>query len=100
MSKQTENDISEAAGYLGSIPSRAGMSFLANQLVIKQMVAGGTMVVLDKGSFSAEVMLAENQRQKVEQFKRVMRVGRKRNDGLAVQPNPVPYYRQFDKRKF
>lgn len=103
MTKQTKNDISEAAGCLGSLPSRAGMSFLASrlvmkQLVMKQMATGGTMVVLDKGS-SAEVMVAEIRRQEIEQAQRVMRIGRKCNDMPVVQPEAEPYYRQFDKRR-
>lgn len=98
MTKQTKNDISEAAGCLESLPSRAGMSFLASRLVMKQMATGGTMVVLDKGS-SAEVMVAEIRRQEIEQAQRVMRIGRKRNDMPVVQPEAEPYYRQFDKRR-
>lgn len=44
--------------------------------------------------------LTANQ-QEIERVQRIMRVGRKRNDGPAAQPKQLmPYYRQFDKRAF
>ncbi len=53
MTKQSELDIRGAAGCLGSTPSRAGMSILASQVAIKQVIAGAKTIAFDKGS-SAE----------------------------------------------
>lgn len=97
MDEQTKINTSEAAGCLGSILSRAGMSFLANRVVIEQIAAGGSMVVFDKGS-CAEVMAAEISRLEIAQTQHVMRVDRKRNDGPVAKPKADPYYRQFAKR--
>lgn len=36
----------------------------------------------------------------LENYQTLMRIGRKRNDGVVVQPKPEPYYRKFDSRKF
>lgn len=99
MDKSTKLDM-EAAGCLGSIPSRSGMSFVANRLLIEKVAAGGKMVIIDKGqsyeTFQAEINPLEHER-----IQRILRVGRKRNDGPVAQPKQtVPYYRQFDKRKF
>lgn len=74
-------------------PPGSGMSVIAHEVAL-----GGTMVVLDKGS-SAEGMAAAIRQQEAEQTQRVMRIGRKRNDGPVVQTKAEPYYRQFAKRR-
>lgn len=98
MTEHTTINTPEAAGCLSRLPNRAGMSFLANQVMLEQMVAGGRVVVFDKGSTS-EMAATEIHRLDSEQTQRVMRVGRKRNDGPVIQPKAVPYYRQFGKRR-
>jgi len=96
MTEQTKKDIREAAGSLGSVPNRAGMSFLSNCVALELVAACGTVCVFDKGK-SSEMVATEIHSPEIEQAQRVMRIGRKRNDGPVVQPKAEPYYRQFDK---
>lgn len=98
MPKQDKSDIREASGCLGSIPSRAGMSFLVSQMMMKQMAAGGTVTLIDKGN-SFESLATEFDSQMAEQRKRVMRVGRKSNSAPVTQTMTEPWYRKFDKRR-
>lgn len=98
MTEQTKNDIREAAGCLGSIPNRAGMSVLSSQAMQKQIAASGTVVVFDKGR-SSEMSGTEIHCMEIEQTQRAMRVGRKRNDVPVAQSKAEPYYRQFEKRR-
>ena len=98
MTEQTKSNIQEAAGCLGSIPNRAGLSVLANQAMLEQIAAGGTVVVFDKCN-SSEITATDIHSLEIEQAQRVMRVGRKRNDGPAIPPKAEPCYRKFDKRR-
>lgn len=79
-----QDETLQSAGHLVSIPSRSGMSFVANQLVMESILAGFIR--------QAEVDRAQRQR--------LMRVGRKHNNGPVAQQKADPFYRQFDKRKF
>lgn len=74
--KLTEGDLTSHTLVIG--PTRLGMSVLTG------IVTGQLNVVSDIGRSSSELM----------------RVCRKRNDRVIVQPKAKPYYRQFDKRKF
>ena len=98
MTEQTKSNIQEAAGCLGSIPNRAGPNVLANQAMLEQIAAGGTVVVFDKCN-SSEITATDIHSLEIEQAQRVMRVGRKRNDGQAIPPKAEPYYSKFDKRR-
>ncbi|WP_341744692.1 hypothetical protein [Azonexus hydrophilus] len=89
----------DAAGCLGSVPSRAGMSYLASKVALGQVLAGATVTVFDKGQ-SSEGMIASIENAKQEHYGRTLRVGRKRNDAAVAAPKNEPHYRQFDKRKF
>ena len=98
MTKQSELDIRDPTGCLGSIPSRAGMSILASQVAMKQVIAGAKTIIFDKGS-SAESFANGLRSLEVEQAQRVMRIGRRRNDKPVSPVKTEPYYRQFDKQR-
>ena len=78
MDEQSKFDIRDAAGCLGSIPSRAGMSCLVTQVAMSQVMAGAHTVVFDKGS-STELFATSLRNLAVEQVQSSVRVGRKRN---------------------
>lgn len=50
MSTQSTTNFQEAAGCLGSIPSRAGMSSFSQTMLLAHVMAGGKVMVFDKGS--------------------------------------------------
>jgi hypothetical protein len=89
MNTITEDDLRHPL-IMGS--TRAGMTGLgaiAEHMAVAQLAAGATTAVVDTGrSFEAHI-------------ERCMRDGRKVNAGTVAQAKkPVPYWRQFDKRKF
>lgn len=88
----------ESWNRLVMMPPGAGMSTLEHQVVMEKIAAGGAIAVLDTGR-SAEAMAAGIHRRETEQVQRIMRVGRKRNDGRAIQLQAEPYYRKFDRRR-
>lgn len=87
----------DAAGFLGSIPSRAGMTSMASRIVLEQMAAGASVVVFDKG-YSTESFAHAIHQPVVDEAKHVVRVGGQKKDKPVAHEKAEPYYRQFEKR--
>lgn len=50
MNTNSTINFQDAAGCLGSIPSRAGMSAFSQTMLLSYMMSGGKVMVFDKGS--------------------------------------------------
>lgn len=50
MSTQSTLNVQDAAGCLGAIPSRAGMSAISQTMLLTYMMGGGKVMVFDKAS--------------------------------------------------
>ena len=71
-------------------PCGSGMSVAANRLVMEQVAAGGGVSVFDKES-SMEQLYEDIQKAKQEHTIRMLRIGRKRNDGPVATLKTEPY---------